>query len=398
MQTVVKRPAILSSAGAAVQPRAGAKSAMPARSASIAAVWRASFATFGAHAPAILFLALIGFAGASVIGLGMSLALNLEQFVHASGPFATYEGIISILALGDARLFTVLVTQGVLGWVLVSFARGAITQLALNDGSLGQACRGACARMPALLAGSLLYSALIGFGAVSINAWLRDRNPNLDLSNVGQRAGTFEGALKVLFIRGVDALIPDPGSPVAEFVPRLRHTAFRHVERGADYNQQLAVENNTAFKGATSSRAAEKLAPSEESQRVVIASMLALVLGETLLHFRAVAAVQSPGVFGSLLRCVWWGIRYFIPTTIHIWLVRLALLGANILFVTAPIVIVQCLVLPTFKQLNEAMDTSMSLPWMLVGITLVNTVFTAFSTVYDARLYVALTNKIEHAC
>jgi hypothetical protein len=229
-----------------------AQPAERASNASIAAVWRDTLITFCAHAPGVLALAFIGFAGASLLGLGVSLALNLHRYVHASGPFATYSGIYETFAL-DTRLFVVLAAQSLLGWLLASFARGAITHLALREGSFVQACVCAVNRMPALLAGTLLYGALIGFGAVGLNAWLRDHDPALDLSNAGHKPEpiTLEGALHVSFVRGLNALIPDPGSPVAEFTPRLRHTALRPPALTSDDRQRLAVTHNGAIGSST---------------------------------------------------------------------------------------------------------------------------------------------------
>lgn len=59
---------------------------------------------------------------------------------------------------------------------------------------------------------------------------------------------------------------------------------------------------------------AEDSLPLADLQRIVIASLLALIIGETLLRFRAVAAVQSAGAMEALLRSIWWGLRYFLPS------------------------------------------------------------------------------------
>jgi hypothetical protein len=353
----------------------------PAKAASdtgIAAVWRDALVTFCAQAPGILALASICFVGANAIGLAVSLALGLDRYVHATGPFATYSGIYETFAM-DTRLFVVLVAQSLFGWLLVAFARGAITHLALHAASFGQACRDAWACMPALLVGTLIYSALIGFGAVGVNFWLRDHDAALNLSHVGQKpeSVTLEGALRVTFIRGLNALIPDPGSPVAEFTPRLRHTGFRPPAQTSDDHQRLV---------------AEKAAPSDESdemQRIAVASLLALIVGDSLLRFRSVAAIQSASVLASLWRSVWRGVRHFIPITLHVWTLRLAVLLVNLVFIVYPVVVAQWLAdpMPAWAGLPSSV---VSLPLIVLAIALIHSVAAAFGAVYDARLYRAL--------
>ena len=360
----------------------------------IADVWRDAFATFGARAPGILLLALVGFAGAPLLGLGASLALNLEDYVHASGPFATRDGINGMLDPGDMRLLFVLVIQGLLGGFLASFARGVITVLALNtpDANFGQACRRALARMRALLIGTVIYGAVIGFGAVSVNVWLR--NANLDLSIAGDRPATAEGALRAVLIRGMDALIPNPGAPVAELVPYWRHTAFTDLDNVSEYNQYLAIAYNS--RDLYSSIMHVTPDPSE-LPRLTLVSLLILLIGETILRFRVVAAMQPTGAAGTvvpLLRGMWLGIRYFIPITIHVWFLRLAVALFSIAFIILPVVLVQCIAEP-LPAWTGGSTTVVSLPLVVLVLSVMNGVFVAFGTVYDARLYVALTQQTQ---
>jgi hypothetical protein len=359
----------------------------------VAAVWRDTLIAFCSHAPGILVFASIGFAGASLLGLGASLAFNLHRYVHASGSFATYSGIYETFAV-DPRLFVVLVVQSLIGWLLASFARGAITHVALHEASFGQACVCAFSRLPALLAGTLIYSALIGFGAVGVNVWLRDRDATLDLSHVGQKPEpvTLEGALHVTFLRSWDALLPNPGSPVTEFVPRLRHTAFRQPQPAADHHQKLVVESNNAINGIRPLRTAETPALPAELQRVVIAGLLALTAGETVLRLRSVAAIRSAGMLAPLLLSVAWGVRHFVPITIHVWLVRFAVLLFNIVFIIVPVVVVQCIADPP-PAWTGLPSPVVSLPTIVFTITLINSGFGAFCAVYDVQLYRALTGE-----
>jgi hypothetical protein len=145
-------------------------------------------------------------------------------------------------------------------------------------------------RLPGLVAGTLLYSAVIGFGAISVNAWLRDAD--YDLSDAGQKAVTIEGAQRLVLLRSLNAFVPDPGSPMSEFVPYLRHTALRHLEPVVDYNQKLMDEYGWAA-GITPLITSPAPDHSGEVLIWLIAGLLAFVIGDMLLRFRAVTAMQS---------------------------------------------------------------------------------------------------------
>ncbi len=394
MQSVVRQSAVSTvappahSAAPIAPPLEHIQSEKVEWDASIAAVWRDALVTFCAHAPSILPLAFIGIAGAGLLGLAVSLALDLKRYVHAAGPFATYSGIVETFGM-DRRIFIVLLVQSALGCLLASFARGAITHVALHGASFGPACAFALSRMPALLAGTLLYSALIGFGAVGVNVWLRERGANLDLSNVGQKPNTVGDALHTTALRSLNALIPDPGSPIAEFTPRLRYTSFRPPAQTSDDHQQLAAASNGGNSGSTSSAVVNGAISSADLQRIVVASLVALVIGETLLRFRAVAAIQSAGALAPLLRSVWWGMRFFISITIHVWMLRLMILAFSLVFIIFPVAIVQCLVEPTPAWTGMA-SSILNLPLIVLALALINSMFTAFGAVYDARLYRAM--------
>jgi len=81
---------------------------------------------------------------------------------------------------------------------------------------------------------------------------------------------------------------------------------------------------------------------------------------------------------------------------VHIWLLRAATACAQVLFLAAPLTLAQHIFIP---RLAHALDDSwMNTACVLLAITgsaLVNGALVAFSTLYDARLFMALTNHNE---
>jgi hypothetical protein len=113
----------------------------------------------------MLLLALIGFAGTTVAGLAIALASAndafAEAYLQASGPLATWAGVNRIEPSPENRLFMLLLSQALCGLVVTALAHGTMTCLALQGRAtrLGTACRMAATRLPALLAGTVLFSA-----------------------------------------------------------------------------------------------------------------------------------------------------------------------------------------------------------------------------------------------
>jgi hypothetical protein len=381
----------------------------------------------------ILCLAVVGFAGAALIGLGISQAIEHADlraaYLHASGPLAWHAGLNRLSPSTDAGsgLFALLLAQSVFGLLLAAFARGAITRLVLSNGDWLVACQMALVRLPGLVVGTLIHSALIGFGAVSVNAWLTAAGN--DLSTVGQTAVTVDGAQRLAFLRSLDALMPNPGSPVSEFVPHLRHTAFRHLELVVDYNQQLMLKYNGA-----APRVGTVFASSPDRSREkciwLLASVLAWVIGGVVLRFWAVMMMQAQtpyrnvvSLVGNALRSVpsWraaesapynatlllnahfvsplartavFGIRHFGVIAVHAGVLHLAAWAFGVTFVVVPVVIVQCFGADVLMRLGLPRDL-ISLSAVIAGTALVSSLYTAFGVVYDARLYLALTQRMR---
>jgi hypothetical protein len=285
----------------------------------------------------------------------------------------------------------------VLGATGLAFARGVIVCLALNDASQSAgfvaACRRARARFPGLLAGSLVYSAFVTFGAVGINVMLRDAD--FDLNYVGRRDVTVPA--KTMALRTLDAFVPGPGSPFAEFVPFLRHSSFRRVPRSTDST------NSSDYWRYVSDQVQAPFVPTptpvEEGGSPVLAvslaSLGALLLAESMLRFTPIMAMNSRGrrrlgAITPVLRSVWLGIRHFGVITKHVWLLRLAFVAGYGIFFMLPVVMSQDVVPPVMTSTWKSATESWSASLTLMCYWLVMALFTAFSAVYDARLYAAL--------
>jgi hypothetical protein len=267
----------------------------------------------------------------------------------------------------------------------LAFARGIIARLAVSNtgGALGLrlACREAKAHFPSLLAGSLLYGAFVTFGAAGINAVLSDTV--FDLSLVGQRSLTVPGQARMLALRTLDAFVPSPGSPFAEFVPMLRHTVFEPFT-------QVTSTGVQGLEGYGIDKVSVKTRP-DLQWLIVLTSVSLLVLAEALLRFTPITAMTACertkfGAITPVLRSMWFGIRHFGAITKHVWLLRLAFVAGYGVFFLLPIVLSEDVAPPIVRSMTRSVLGSWSVMLTLVCHSLITALFVAFSTVYDARL------------
>ena len=286
----------------------------------IVAVWQDALAIFVLRAPGILLVTCVCIAGPAVLGLLIYTALGLDTFVHMNGPLATWEAIITLRSNGGSAVVIGLGLQAGLGAIGLTFARGMIARLALSESdaedaaSLSLAYRAAKARFPSLLMGSLIYGACVTCGAVGINGVLRDTG--FDLRLVGRRDVT--APAQTFALRALDAFVPNPGSPFAEFVPLFRHSSFANTTREGESNQywQYVTSQVQSPPGNT----VITVTPGEESRppmlAISLASVGALLLAEALLRFTPIMAMNAGsrprlGVITPVLHSVRFGIRHF---------------------------------------------------------------------------------------
>jgi hypothetical protein len=192
----------------------------------------------------------------------------------------------------------------------------------------------------------------------------------------------------VVLIRGVNALVPDPGSPVAEFVPYARHITFTHLR---DANGYIDPQ---AYASGPQSDDGVLPGPPGDHQRDMLAllslCLLAFLAGEAMLRFRAVAVLTTPGVIAPILRSAWWGLTRFPILIVHGLMLRFAMLCICLPFVIVPVVLVQCFGAGALSELGLPAQ-AVGLPGMIAGIACVNSILSAAGVVYDARLYRAMT-------
>ena len=294
----------------------------------ISTVWLDALAIFVLHAPAILLVACICIAGPAMLCLlAIGTDLRLAYYAHASGPLTTWQGITMLQGSWVTDGTLLLLLQAMLGAIGLAFARGVIARLALSDvrdaPSLRLACREAKARFGSLLTGSLVYGISLTFGAVGINAALLDID--LDLSLVGEGSITPEDHAHMFVLQTLNAFVPSPGSPFAEFVPVLRHSSFMNITRESGSNQywQYVADRIQARAGnpsIPSTPVEESISP---ALAISLVSVGALLLAEALLRFTPIMAMFACGrtrlgAITPVLRSIRFGIRNFGAITKHV--------------------------------------------------------------------------------
>ncbi|MCL5996094.1 MAG: hypothetical protein M1546_08560 [Chloroflexi bacterium] len=392
MQEVVTRSAELFAPAPALERALPGKrrTAAPARLNPLL-LWRETIRVFGAHFGSILVYACFGLVGANLVGVVVSTVLLTNAYLIVGG-YTAYANI----------LYPQLLIQAVIGLFTFSFARGAITWIVMRGAarpddsadsgrpgtraisagasSVGAAFRVTLRRWPALLAGSLVYGAILTLCTVGLTLLLRDLR--LDVTNVGRVNSDVDDMARAIAIRALSGIIPDPGSPFSELQAYVRYT----LSRSAYYSWYLY--RNMA------SNAPMPL------WLVGLVSVALMVAAETLLRLRAVMAMRAegPGPLAGLLDSMRMGWRHFGFIAAQVWLLRLGMLAAGVLFTIIPITFVQSIFVPVFaRQAGSFWPYPGSMTLFALGSALVGMVLLAFSVVYDTCLYAALQEQARHA-
>ncbi len=338
---------------------------------SVASLWSESLAILSAHSGPILILALLGFAGANIVGQLLNTALTFESYARTGSFFSSFFSHLQVQYLA----------QAVCGAFTLTLARGGVTWIALNHGtgrriSLGAACRAALERWPALLLAAALYGVLMLAGIAALTVWLRELR--MDPSNLGRISFDIAGISYAITVRSIGALIPDPGSPFSELLAYARVLMRRSASAYTWLVQQYGA-------GAVSS-----------AWPVGLAGIVSIIGVDALLRMRFAAIMGSAngGFARALWACLRVGVCCFGPVVMHAWLVRLAVFGVSVLFVIAPLTVAQgALVAWLVRTAGSFWPYPVSQLVFVVGSSLVLMVFAAFATVYDARQYLALRNR-----
>ena len=353
----------------------------------IVALWREAWLACVAHALPMLGFALIGGVGGVLVGS-------------------------TVFALGQPWL---IIANAVAGMLILSFARGGISALALQgeDASVNfvAACHATFARLPALMIGSCVYASLITTGAVGLGLALRYTRIHVPLSFRGAQRYMLDlqthefvsNATQSFVAHSARALIPDPGAPFSAWLPELRTTVLLR-----EVNDDVNRYSTTRIVG-NAYRYVSIFTPEQQAFWWITTSSAALLLiSEVLLRLRTVQTMksrgsQNPTGFGwltPLTDSVQFGLKNFGLIALHVWLLRLAVFVFSVLFIIVPVVLMQEIVLP---------KVMFALPWTWVWLsaqslipqatalclTLVSAMFATFGAAYDARLYLLLATRAD---
>jgi hypothetical protein len=330
-------------------------------------LWRETLHVLGSHSAPILFYAVGGILGASILGalLGSALLVRAYMWTEAYTPY------INIL-------IPQLLIQAAAGVFLASFAQGAITWIALRAGA-GQpadvpgAFHATLARWPALLASSLLYGVVIALGTAGLLLLLRELR--LDASNIGRVNPDLVDINRAVLIRGGGLLMPDPGEPFTELFSYLRYNLSR-----SSYYAWYFYRNTLGSADA-------------EWWLLGLGSAALLVAAETLLRLRSVSIMQAEPARG--LRAVLDGIRanrrHFWFVLGQVWLLRAATTLVTLLFIVLPTTLVQGYFVPAYARLaNSFWPYSASNAVFAFTSAAAGMLLIVFGVVYDTRLYAHL--------
>jgi hypothetical protein len=357
----------------------------PTRSPSIAVVWRDALLAFSTHAGPILFIALVGFAGVALITDHLRAAASPGLCRNLPGGLCS--GVVALFLLGVAQAGAATLAQGLIAAVLVQPHAGWSAAFRL---------------CPAWLAGCLVYSVLLTAGqpvtSASAQALQMHLDANAQASDALLNDHELRHASRALLMTTLQSLLPAAPLPLAGILGWAEPASQQPARPAVCSNLSLdAVRMNLGRMAEYMSAYCQNAAPPLNG--VVAMLMVALILvTETLLRFRVVAAlcprgIGAPsGLLSPLFHSAHVGWRHFLFVTAHIWALRLILLTVQVLFCALPMLILQRNIVPAVPSYLPG------LAWLVptlagvssAGMALVSGVCAAFSTVYDARLFLAI--------
>jgi hypothetical protein len=334
-------------------------------------VMRSAFALFARQPGAILGAAFLCFAGVIIIGALLYCALILGVFFRSGSYFSATPGVFHLQ----------MQVQAALGAFTFLLGRGAITWIALQDErvTLRQAFAAALKRWQPLLVSSLIYGALIALGMIGLTWMLRELR--LDVSNYRWIRSDTNSIMNMVIVRVLSLLPPDPGSPFSELFSATRYNLGRMSSSYYGWSSyQLAARNLPIPYLLTG-----------------VGGLLLLFVTETLLCMRTAAIMRgSGGAFGWFQDTLRVAGRNFWRVALWRWSVRLAIMLLTAACLTLPIVLHQSLVVPTLvREVRSYWPYPINTSLYNIGIALAGMVMLAFSLVFEARMYAALSPASE---
>ena len=336
---------------------------------------------FVAHPLPLLSAGVLGFGGAALISNLLFAVLILDVYARIGSYFTASMSI----------LYIQMIVQAVLGFLLMSFSRGAVTWIGLralqsphlktDDATsaitVKNAFRAALRNWQPLLLSALLYGLLMSFAIAGITYALRELR--LDLSNYRMLRAEASSITSALMVRGLAISGPDPGSPFSELYNYLRFSLSRSTP--SLYYSWLGM-NQTI--GKTSIPVA----------LVLLGSTTLILIFDTLLCFRhaEIMRQEKTSMLGWLVHCVQ-------LARAHFWRVASVRLGLRLMTylftlicLTMPMTVQQGLLLPRIvAQMQNYLPYALNNAAGNIFLALVNGMFIAFALVFDARLNTRLT-------
>jgi hypothetical protein len=288
---------------------------------------------------------------------------------------------------------------GVLGLLAWVFAQGLIAALALQEAerlagdhslvaSLREAYRSVAARAPALLSGWLAYALPLTVAVAGLSAPLLGRHPGPAQLPAGDDLEYALGHPATLLAsllgdeagqRVVTALTPNPGVLPCSVAGMMQAAVFK----------PMADPAGPVWQPASTFRPPVYLAHTGWAWPAALGGLVLLLITGTLLRFRSAAALaDQPRAGWAGVGMAW---RYFGTVALHAGLLRIAVAGVQVPLIAVPALLAERLVIPWAGRVAWA-------PWAVpacvlgvaASVALVNGVLSAFTVVYDARLFVAL--------
>ncbi len=351
--------------------------------------------TFSSHSIAMLLCILFGLMSPFLAGHWIAIQAVLQNYAWV-GPVPTFQEKLSP---------TTLVLLAFLSWPATTLARAVITWFTLKD-SAGGVSRSLWSCLSALLAGNLLHSALVSACLLGLSLSIL----SVDLQAMIERlapAQMLKAEDGLPLQEGVSVSLLD-ADPFAIVLSEARTALLRRPALTA-YESSL-ISDGKAQEPRSLIEQWQSAQPSVWRAFTVLCIVL-LIFTETLLRFRTIMAFKplesfpvspmKPGgerlqrfaATSPLIDSARFALKHFGAVALHIWLLRVIICGPMSLFIVTPSLAATQFAMPAMISL---IGKTPLLPWLyfaqVSGATFIAAIVMAFSTIYDAQLFVALRN------
>ena len=316
---------------------------------SVLGLLREVIAFLSMHAGPVLLIGVIGFAGSAISGIP-AVTVIFAPLAH-----------IFIMRLATAPTQRALLWRGLAGPLAAAWTHGVVTA--------------------------------VSFVCIALPLCAREN----ELSHANQPNCLWEGARKPLALRSADALLLTPAAPFRQWLPLWCDLLFTEIMQKPNQAYKMKLMSNywhngpDAVSGGLSGL--EKQVRSQGNDRVnlrlmFVAGILLMLIAEPLFALRGLIG------FGTW-RILWFSLRHFSTLAVHVWLMRLAIVGMLTLLVFMPVAVVD-----RFSHLASAWGWYGSTIHTLAAsacLTVICAIVTTLEIIYITRLFVTLF-KFDPAC